>query len=49
MGHLTDAPVDSLSPRGGGMRHTVHIRIPGVHDLEEEPEETDEDPDAPEA
>jgi hypothetical protein len=29
-------PVDSLSPRsGGGMRHTIHVRVPGFEELAE--------------
>lgn len=42
-------PVDSLSPRRGGTRRTIHIRIPGLDDPEDEPEESEDDPDAPEA
>lgn len=41
--------VGNISPRGGGMRHTTHIRIPGIDDLEEELEDSDDDPDAPDS
>lgn len=39
-------PVDSLSPRGR-MRRTIHVWIPGLDDLEDEPERSDDEPDRP--
>jgi hypothetical protein len=40
------SPVDSLSPRGR-MRRTVHVRIPGLDDLEDGDEASEDDPDSP--
>jgi hypothetical protein len=29
------------------MRHTIHIRIPGLEEHEDDPEDAEDDPDAP--
>ena len=29
------------------MRHTIHIRIPGLEELEDDPDDAEDDPDRP--
>ena len=43
----TPAPLSSLSLPDGRMRRKTHMRIPGLDDLEDEPERSDDEPDRP--